>query len=232
MMGDVTPGHSTVKIADLDRRWPNDDSQAIAGKRSDGEPKREIGRNAMLIARDSLVLIVDAQAALVRVVEHAATCIERLQLLLAAADRLAVPVVVSEQYPQGLGTTDQRLLPHLERAKVLEKRAFSCWREPGLREALYAAGRRQIVVAGMEAHVCVLQTALDLRDAGYAVAMCADASSSRRMEDRALAIDRLRGHGVEIVTAEMVVFEWLERGEGPAFKALSGQIKALGGSGR
>jgi nicotinamidase-related amidase len=80
----------------------------------------------------------------------------------------------------------------------------------------------------METHVCVLQTALDLQEAGFAVHLAADASGSRRVEDRALGQARLRDRGVAVVTAEMVVFEWLERAEGPAFKTLIPAIKALG----
>ena len=182
----------------------------------------------MLKAPSSLLLIVDAQAGLARAVEAAALRIHRTRLLLAAAHRLAIPVIVSEQYPEGLGHTDPRLLPDLGDATVLPKRAFSCWREPILREAIEAAGRRQIVVCGMETHVCVQQTALDLVAAGFATHIAADAAGSRREEDRSLGLERLRRHGCDIVTSEMVVFEWLERGEGAAFKALIPHIKASG----
>ena len=182
----------------------------------------------MLSAQGSLLLIIDMQGGLARAVEAAATRIHRTRLLLEAANRLAVPVIVSEHYPEGLGHTDPRLLPLLIHATNLPKLAFSCWREPGLRQAIEAAGRRQIVVCGMETHVCVQQTALDLITAGFATHLAADATGSRRAEDRTLGIERLRQHGTDIVTAEMVVFEWLERGEGPAFKALIPHIKASG----
>jgi len=182
----------------------------------------------MLSRSESLLLIVDVQAGLARAVHDAGSRITRLALLLRAAAVLDVPVIVSEQYPKGLGATDPRLLPLPDGATVLPKLAFSCWREPVLRAALERAGRRQVVVAGMETHVCVLQTALDLQEAGFAVHLAADASGSRRVEDRALGQARLRDRGVAVVTAEMVVFEWLERAEGPAFKTLIPAIKALG----
>ncbi len=185
-----------------------------------------------MLRRDrSLLLAVDMQAGLARAVDEAETRIQRLGLLLRAAAVVEVPVILSEQYPKGLGPTDPRLLPLPEGAMVLPKLAFSCWREPGLRAALEQAGRRQIVVAGMETHVCVLQTALDLQEAGFEVHLAADAAGSRREEDRSMALARLRERGVSIVTAEMVVFEWLERAEGPAFKALIPAIKALGPTG-
>ncbi len=181
----------------------------------------------MLSRNESLLLIVDVQAGLARAVEHAGARLTRLGLLLQAAAVLGVPVIVSEQYPKGLGPTDPRLLPLPDGALVLPKLAFSCWREVELRAAIEATGRRQVVVAGMETHVCVLQTALDLHDAGFAVHLAADASGSRRGADRALGQARLRDRGVAIVSAEMVVFEWLERAEGPAFKALIPAIKAM-----
>lgn len=182
----------------------------------------------MLAAERSLLLIVDMQAGLAKAVEAAGLRLHRARLLLEAARQLAVPIIVSEHYPERIGATDPRLMPLPDGAKVLGKRAFSCWREPVLRAAIEAAGRQQIVVAGMEAHVCVLQAALDLQGAGFAVHAAADAAGSRRDEDRVLGIERMRQHGVEIVTAEMVVFEWLERGEGDAFKALIPHIKASG----
>ncbi len=181
----------------------------------------------MLSRNDSLLLIVDVQAGLARAVEDAGSSIARLRLLLQAAAMLEVPVIVSEQYPKGLGTTDPRLLPLPEGATVLSKLAFSCWREPCLRAAIEAAGRRQVVVAGMETHVCVQQTALDLHEAGFAVHLAADASGSRCERDRSLGEARLRDRGIAIVSAEMVVFEWLERAEGAAFKALIPAIKAM-----
>jgi len=182
----------------------------------------------MLNARGSLLLVVDVQGSLARAVEDAARCIHRTRLLLVAARQLHVPVIVSEQYPEGLGPTDTRLLDQLTEAIVLPKRAFSCWREPVLRAALEAAGRRQIVVCGMEAHVCVQQTALDLLAAGFSTHVAADATGSRRAEDRTLGLERLRRHGADIVTSESVVFEWLERSDIPDFKALAPHIKASG----
>jgi nicotinamidase-related amidase len=182
----------------------------------------------MLTASGSLLLIVDVQAGLARAIDQSSLRIHRIRLLLEAASRLGVPIIVSEHYAEGLGHTDQRLAPLLDRAAVVGKQAFSCWREPRLRAAIESAGRRQVVVSGMETHVCVLQTALDLAAAGFATHLAVDAAGSRREEDRSVAIERLRRHGVDIVTSEMVVFEWLERGEGDAFKALIPLIKASG----
>lgn len=185
-----------------------------------------MGRVALLRAERSLLFIVDVQAGLAAAVAAAERRLERLRLLLAAAERLAVPVVVSEHYPAGLGHTDLRLLPLPDGTTVHGKISFSCWREPALKAAIEAAGRPQIVLAGMEAHVCVLQTALDLQAAGFAVHLAADATGSREEADRGLAFERLARRGCEIVSSEMVAFEWLERGDTADFKALIGAIKA------
>lgn len=180
----------------------------------------------MLIdARRSVLLIVDVQARLAPAVAGAEEIIARSRVLLEAAARLGVPVVATEQYPQGLGHTDERLLPLLEGATVLPKTAFSATRDEAIRAHLDRLGRRQAVVAGMETHVCVLQTALGLREAGYEVAVVADAVGSRLPERKALGLERMRAGGVEIVDSEMVVFEWLGAAGTPVFRELSRLIK-------
>ena len=179
----------------------------------------------MLMARDeAALLVVDLQARLVPAVEDGDAILQRAGILLAAASRLDVPVVVSEQYPQGLGHTDSRLrLPG--EAAVLAKTTFSCLREPALASHLEGLRRRQIVVCGMETHVCVLQTALDLHRSGYRVFVAADAVGSRAAARRQLGLDRMRAAGITIVDSEMVVFEWLERAATETFRELVKSLK-------
>jgi nicotinamidase-related amidase len=173
---------------------------------------------------DAALLIVDIQARLAPAIQDAEQVIGRSRVLLEAADRLTVPVVVSEQYPRGLGHTDERLgLP--PQAVVHAKTSFSCLREPRLREHLDRLGRGQVVLCGMETHVCVLQTALDLRQSGRDVFVVADAVGSRTESSRRLGLERMRDRGVDIVDSEMVVFEWLERAATEDFRALSKLIK-------
>ena len=138
----------------------------------------------LLDARRSVLFIVDIQARLAPAIADADAVIARTAILLAAAARLGVPIVVSEQYPQGLGHTDERLLPLPEGAAILPKTSFSALGDAGIRAHLAGLGRRQVVLAGMETHICVLQTALGLREAGYAVAVAADAVGSRRPDRR------------------------------------------------
>jgi nicotinamidase-related amidase len=179
----------------------------------------------LLDARHGVLFIVDVQARLAPAVAGAEAIIARTRILLAAAARLAVPVLLSEQYPQGLGHTDERLLPLPDGAAVLPKTPFSAAADPVIRAHLRQLGRRQVVVAGMEAHVCVLQTALGLATDGYEVAVVADAVGSRLPERRQLGLERMRARGVAVVDSEMVIFEWLGDATHPDFRELSRLIR-------
>lgn len=178
----------------------------------------------LLDAKDCVLFLVDIQDRLAPAVLDGDAVIARAAILLAAASRLEVPVVASEQYPQGLGHTDGRLrLP--EGAATFAKLAFSAASEPAILAHLDALGRRQVVLCGMETHVCVLQTALGLQATGRDVAVVADAVGSRHAERRLLGLERMRDQGIAIVDSEMVVFEWLAAAGTPAFKELSRLIR-------
>lgn len=181
------------------------------------------------LSRDrTLILAIDLQerlAAAMPPVELAALRRNAL-ILLEGAKVLDVPVIVSEQYPRGLGPT----LPDVRAAlapstPVLEKTAFSCLADDGLCAALAASGRRQIVVLGMEAHVCVYQTARDLVAAGYAVHVVVDAVLSRTTANTQIGLDLARGAGAVSTSVEAVLFDLLERAGGDAFKAVSRLVK-------
>lgn len=175
----------------------------------------------------SVLVVVDVQEKLMPHIHAAAPLQARLELLLDAAVRLGVPVIVTEQYPQGLGPTVPAIRAALPAGDPVVKTDFSCAPVPAFRERLAAVGRSQVVLAGIEAHVCVAQTALELAGGGAAVWVVADAVGSRRPLDRDTAIERFRAAGVGVVTAESVVFEWLRRAGTPEFKALSPRIRDL-----
>jgi nicotinamidase-related amidase len=175
----------------------------------------------MLIeAATSALMLVDAQSRLLPAIDDGAACVERCRLLLEGARRLAVPILGAEQYPEGLGPTVTALAGLVPPGRIYPKRHFAAGADPAIAAALQALGRPQIVLCGMEAHVCVLQTALDLPRLGLRPIVVADAVASRRPESRTLALARLRARGVEIVSAEMVLFEWLGVAGTPDFKAL------------
>ncbi len=180
----------------------------------------------MLIRRDrSALFVVDEQARLAPAMFSREQALANTAILLKAAARLGVPVIASEQYPKGLGPTVPEIAALLPAGAVVEKLHFSCASDPGILARVAGLGREQVVVAGMEAHVCVLQTALGLKERGYDVQVVADATSSRRPESHALAMERLRLAGIPVVNTEMVVFEWLERAGSAEFKELSALIK-------
>jgi nicotinamidase-related amidase len=178
----------------------------------------------------SQLLIIDVQARLAPHIQAGAAVVERCGRLIEVARLMGVPFTITEHYPQGLGATDQRLLAKAgEEAPVLGKIEFSCWRNAAIRariEDLARQGRDQVVVAGMEAHVCVGQTVLSLLgQSGLAVHVVADAVGSREAAARDLALERFRQGGAILVHHEMVAFEWLERGDAPGFKEVLAVIK-------
>jgi nicotinamidase-related amidase len=183
----------------------------------------------MLIDRTKCsLLLIDMQERLLPAMAHAKETEARAAILIKAAKTLDVPIAASEQYPKGLGHTVPALKEEIGNAPVFEKTAFSCWRDATIKKHLIAAfehGRPQVLIAGVEAHVCVLQTAVDLAQAGFGVSVAADATSSRKEMSADLAVDRLRQNGVAVVNTEMAVFELLGEAGTAAFKELSRLIK-------
>lgn len=179
----------------------------------------------LLRAQDSLLLIIDMQEKLAPAVLAPEATIARAALLLRGAQKLAVPILISEHYAKGIGHTVPELAALAPDGAVFDKIHFSCAREPGVLERIAGSGRKQIVLAGMETHVCVLQSALSLVEAGYDVFLVTDATSSRQAIDRDAACARLQRAGGTLVTAEMVLFEWLERGDSPRFREVLKLIK-------
>lgn len=179
----------------------------------------------LLDKQASCLLVVDIQTGLAPAIPDASQTIARTRTLIEAAGRLAVPVVASEQYPLGLGATVPELAALLPRGSVMEKVEFACGRNREIEARLRRLDRQQIVVAGMEAHVCVLQTVFSLLALGLQVYVVGDAVASRREENRQIALTRMNSAGAHVVTTEMVIFEWLERADSDDFRALLPLIK-------
>lgn len=170
----------------------------------------------------STLLVVDFQQRLMPAIADAAAAVANARRLLLAAGMLDVPILFTEHNAGGLGPTIAELADFAE-GRVAHKITFDACRMPGFLDRL--EDRRDVVVAGCEAHVCVLQTALGLLDAGRRVWLVRDAIGSRRAESKETAISRLASHGAEIVTTEMVVFEWLGAAEHPRFRDIIALIK-------
>lgn len=175
----------------------------------------------MLMTVDKAVLlIVDVQERLLPAIHDGDAILASCIWLAGVARRLRVPVVVSEQYPAGLGPTAADLKGVLEEARFVEKTHFSCVSD-GCLAGTEVEARRQVIVVGTEAHVCVQQTVLELRWQGKEVFVVADAVGSRKPLDKTLALERMRAHGVDVVTREMVAFEWLRRSATAQFREIN-----------
>jgi hypothetical protein len=180
----------------------------------------------MLIkAEQSSLLIVDVQQGLAPVMSEPRRVYRGCSLLMRAAARLGLPMVISEQYPKGLGHTAGELLDLAPEGAVMEKLHFSCAADAAILERFRGFGRNRVVIAGIESHVCVLQSALGFKAEGFEPVVVADACASRTEFSYQTAMARMAANGIEIATVEMVLFEWLHRAGTPEFKELSALIK-------
>lgn len=176
----------------------------------------------MLLSKDdSILLLVDVQEKLAPHVLNCDSFIARCEWLLKLATKMNVPIIVSEQYPKGLGPTLEQFRSYYDKTECVEKVHFSCMQEPGYTQKLRESNKNQLIVIGIEAHVCVLQTAMEMKEEGFEVYIVVDAVSSRSEQDLKYALKRMKQEGIHLVTAEMVFFEWIRQAGTPEFKALS-----------
>ncbi|GAB5387296.1 MAG: isochorismatase family protein [Alphaproteobacteria bacterium] len=180
----------------------------------------------LLDAKDSVVLVVDVQSRLMPAIHDMSGALKGMRQVIAGARLHDVPLLVSEQYPKGLGHTDPSLLKDIgEDASCFAKTTFSCMGDEAIADAVQATGRNTLVLIGIEAPVCVLQTALEAKLHALRVVVVEDAVSSRTEANRQAAIRRFAHHGIETVTAEMVLFEWTRESGTDAFRAMSQLIR-------
>ena len=179
---------------------------------------------AHLHAAKALLLVVDLQEKLLPAMYESEATVAAAARLMQAMTVLGVPTIVTEQYPQGLGTTCPAIRALMGDARAYAKMLFSAC-TPEVNGAIDVAWRGQIIVAGIESHVCVQQTVLDLLRGGREVWVCADATSSRRPLDRDMALDRMRQAGAVVTTSESVIFELLRQAGGEPFKQILKIVK-------
>ncbi len=172
-----------------------------------------------LDANRSILLIIDLQARLLPAIEQGDHVVDHTAWLVGVARELGVPVLVTEHYPQGVGPTTEKILRLIKPDERIEKIHFSAVAEGNLL-CHPAAQRKQWVVCGTESHVCVQQTVLDLLAIGLEVAVVDEAVGSRKATDKALALARMRQFGAQIVSREMVAFEWLHRAGTDQFRSV------------
>jgi nicotinamidase-related amidase len=174
---------------------------------------------------DTLLVIVDIQTKLLNLIFEKERLASSCRKLIQAAKLLEVPMVMTEQYPKGMGPTDPQILELLEDVGAIEKVSFSCCGVEDFNQRISGFGRKQMLVIGIEAHVCILQTVHDLLHRGYLAYVPYDAVSSRKEGDYTNALDRMRQAGAVIGSVESAVFELLERAGTPVFKQVSRLIK-------
>jgi nicotinamidase-related amidase len=174
----------------------------------------------------SQLVVVDVQEKLSSVMQapDLASAVKNCGILMQAAKSLEIPIIVTEQYPKGLGATLAELSAYVDSSQRIEKICFSCFDSSPFRSRL-RGDRPQIMLAGMETHICVLQTALQLQESGKQVFVVEDAVISRDPANKTNALLRLRQAGVIVSNTESVVFEWLKVAEGDAFKQISRLIR-------
>ena len=175
----------------------------------------------LLQASQSLVLLIDMQQKLAPAIFDSKAVEQAAAWVLQVALQLDVPVWATEQYPQGLGPTLSALAELIPAGAMLQKMHFSALKEPHIASQLACAERKQLVVIGTEAHVCVLQSVLDLLNLGYQVFVVAEAVGSRTEQNKQLALNRMQQCGAYIISKEMLAFEWLERCGTDSFRQIS-----------
>jgi nicotinamidase-related amidase len=184
--------------------------------------------NTILNKKTTGLLIIDIQERINAVMKFRDRVVKNTIKLINGFNILNVPIFITEQYRKGLGPTEKPILDALSHPGIVEKLNFSCCAAIPLMEQLQSKKIQQVVVCGIETHVCVLQTSLDLLAEGFQVHLVCDAISSRKKLDHEAAIDRMQQAGVILTTAESVLFELLERAGTPEFKQISQLIKQRG----
>jgi len=179
----------------------------------------------MITPKETLLLVIDVQGRLAKAVFQPEVVEKSINKLLRACTILGVPILLTEQYPKGLGCTIDSLRELLPGNLPLEKNSFSCCGAPEFMRQLRAFNRNDILVTGIETHVCVYQTAVELLEFGYNVHLVTDCVSSRTEENKLLGIRCIEKAGASLTSTEMAVFELLRVAEGEQFKAISNIVK-------
>ncbi|MBK93003.1 MAG: hydrolase [Rickettsiales bacterium] len=185
----------------------------------------------MLIEKsNAILLVIDIQEKLFPKVFNKKIIDKNSQILLKTCKLLELPILLTEQYPKGLGSTImslQKIYSEINRNNLFrfEKNSFSCFEEENIKNILKIQKKKQVLILGIETHVCILQSAFDLKAEGYYPYIITDAVGSREKNDHDSALKRFLAHGIDLITSEMVVFELLRNFKHPKFREISKLIK-------
>lgn len=179
----------------------------------------------ILLRDDSLLLVIDYQEKLLKAFKEPEALIESCVKLIKFAKILNLPVVWTEQYPQGLGPTVPQIKQELESCKPIEKVSFSCFGEPEFVSSLSRYNKRQLIICGIETHICIEQTVLDALKAGYQCHIVIDACGSRKKKDHKAGLRKMEGAGAVPACVEMVIYEILVQSDSPEFRQVLKLVK-------
>ena len=180
----------------------------------------------LLTPQNAILLIVDIQDRLFPHMHEGKQLADNTAILIQSAYHLGIPIIVSEQYPRGLGSTIPQLQQLLAKETLIfEKRAFGCWEDAAIRNSIQSLARPQLLVCGIETHICMSQTVHQLLDADYEVHIAVDATTSREETSKQLGLQKMQTSGAILTNTEMAMFELLQTSRHPQFKALQSLIK-------
>ena len=180
----------------------------------------------MRILRENTIgLVIDIQERLVPVMEESEQLVENCSKLIQGLQILGLPLLVTQQYTKGLGETIDEIKSLIPDFQYIEKKDFSCLDEPVFAEKLALSGAKNVIICGIESHVCVLQTALDLKASGYHPVVVFDCVSSRSFDNVDLAAERFRYEGIMMTSMESILFELTRSAGAPGFKEISKLVK-------
>lgn len=178
----------------------------------------------MINSENTLLMIIDIQEKLVKMLGET-NIAKNASILAKTFDTLNMPILITEQYPKGLGGTIDEVKNIANNAIFMEKEHFSAYKKEDIKVEIEKFGKKNVIICGIEAHICVLQTALDLKNAGYNVYFVTDASASRKAEDYEVCLEFLKQNNIYTITTEIALFTLLESSKHPNFKELQALIK-------
>lgn len=178
----------------------------------------------MFTIEEACLVVVDIQGKLATIVDDSEVMIENVAKLVQAMKALEVPILWLEQNPSRLGGTALDIAQHLQ-GEAIAKMAFSAWQEQEFIEAMKASGRSQFIVTGIETHICVYQTARQLKEQGFEVEVVADAVSSRTKANKEIGLEKMKALGILPTSVEMILYELLQRADHPHFKTVLQLVK-------
>ncbi|HWK24812.1 MAG TPA: hydrolase [Ureibacillus sp.] len=179
----------------------------------------------MLTKEETVLVLIDIQGKLAEIVHDSEFVISNIAKVSEGVQIIGLPVLWLEQYPKGLGPTVEKIAQTLTNQQPIEKITFSAYDTPEFVEQLKATGRKKVLLAGIETHICVYQTAAHLLQNGYEVEVLADCVSSRTAKSNEIGLQKMMQLGVKVTTVEMALFEMLQIAKGDQFKAISKLVK-------